>query len=102
MNIYQVITDEEFLKKSKILSNYCANDNFYEYCCWKQDQNLADDQKQLWDFLKINLSSDPRAHLLELLDIKMDYDNGDGNHFDATPSDSVMDTQQKVEFKVCF
>ncbi|KAG5889116.1 hypothetical protein JTB14_034174 [Gonioctena quinquepunctata] len=67
VQISQVITEAELVKKSSELEKTLEYGNFTEYCQEKSEE--ADDQhkKYIWHFLKANFEESPRAELLNLL-----------------------------------
>ncbi|XP_057666336.1 protein transport protein Sec31A isoform X1 [Diorhabda carinulata] len=67
VQISQVITEPDFVKKSIELENTLEYGNFTDYCQDKSDSSIDEHKKYIWRFLKANFEEVPRAELLNLL-----------------------------------
>ncbi|XP_056424877.1 protein transport protein Sec31A isoform X3 [Hyla sarda] len=65
--VSQVVTEEEFLKRSNKLQDVVSTGAFLEYCQKKIDDSKNDFEKNVWSFLKVNFEEDSRGKYLELL-----------------------------------
>uniref|UniRef100_A0A336KN30 Protein transport protein Sec31A n=1 Tax=Culicoides sonorensis TaxID=179676 RepID=A0A336KN30_CULSO len=63
----QVITDEDFVKRSNQLENVLAQGNFAEFCRQKADESTDQHSRYVWYFLKANFEQNPRSEMLNLL-----------------------------------
>ncbi|XP_051623995.1 protein transport protein Sec31A isoform X12 [Manacus candei] len=70
--VSQVVTEKEFLARSKQLQEAVQSEGFVSYCQKKIDMALADFEKNVWAFLKVNFEEDSRAKYLELLGYRKD------------------------------
>ncbi|XP_071411894.1 protein transport protein Sec31A isoform X14 [Pithys albifrons albifrons] len=70
--VSQVVTEKEFLARSNQLQEAVQSEGFVSYCQKKIDMALADFEKNVWAFLKVNFEEDSRAKYLELLGYKKD------------------------------
>ncbi|XP_066430360.1 protein transport protein Sec31A isoform X3 [Eleutherodactylus coqui] len=65
--VSQVVTEEEFLKRSNKLQDVVSTGAFLEYCQRKIDDAKNNFEKSVWSFLKVNFEDDSRGKYLELL-----------------------------------
>lgn len=72
VQISQVITEPELVKKSNELEQALECGNFIEYCLSKADATNDQHKKYIWHFLKANFESNPRAELLNLLGYRIE------------------------------
>ncbi|NXK93769.1 SC31A protein, partial [Formicarius rufipectus] len=70
--VSQVVTEKEFLARSNQLQEAVQSEGFVSYCQKKIDTALADFEKNVWAFLKVNFEEDSRAKYLELLGYRKD------------------------------
>ncbi|XP_027743056.1 protein transport protein Sec31A isoform X10 [Empidonax traillii] len=70
--VSQVVTEKEFLARSNQLQEAVQSEGFVSYCQKKIDMALADFEKNVWAFLKVNFEEDSRAKYLELLGYRKD------------------------------
>ncbi|NWQ65079.1 SC31A protein, partial [Neopipo cinnamomea] len=70
--VSQVVTEKEFLARSNQLQEAVQSEGFVSYCQKKIDVALADFEKNVWAFLKVNFEEDSRAKYLELLGYRKD------------------------------
>lgn len=96
VQISQVITEPDFVKKSNELENTLEYGNFTDYCQEKSEQSSNDHKKYIWRFLKANFEEVPRVELLNLLGYnltevnkKLDLHAGvqSGNNIDGLSED---------------
>nr|QYV43135.1 component of the coat protein complex II [Colaphellus bowringi] len=67
VQISQVITEPDLVKKSTELEKTLEYGNFVDYCQEKSAESDDQHKKKIWDFLKANFEESPRAELLNLL-----------------------------------
>ncbi|CAG9855974.1 unnamed protein product [Phyllotreta striolata] len=67
VQISQVITEGEFVKKSSELEKSLEYGNFTEYCETKSEQVNDPHKKYIWDVLRANFQDVPRVEMLNLL-----------------------------------
>uniref|UniRef100_A0A8D0VCI3 Protein transport protein Sec31A n=1 Tax=Sus scrofa TaxID=9823 RepID=A0A8D0VCI3_PIG len=65
--ISQVVTEQEFLKRSDQLQQVVQSQGFVSYCQKKIDASQTEFEKNVWSFLKVNFEDDSRGKYLELL-----------------------------------
>ncbi|XP_068260341.1 protein transport protein Sec31A isoform X11 [Nyctibius grandis] len=70
--VSQVVTEKEFLARSKQLQEAVQSEGFVSYCQKKIDTAQADFEKNVWAFLKVNFEEDSRVKYLELLGYRKD------------------------------
>ncbi|NXU55385.1 SC31A protein, partial [Turnix velox] len=70
--ISQVVTEKEFLARSKQLQEAVQSEAFVSYCQKKIDMAQASFEKNVWAFLKANFEEDSRVKYLELLGYRKD------------------------------
>ncbi|NWY27179.1 SC31A protein, partial [Pheucticus melanocephalus] len=70
--VSQVVTEKEFLARSNQLQEAVQSQGFVSYCQKKMDMALADFERNVWAFLKVNFEEDSRVRYLELLGYKKD------------------------------
>ncbi|XP_056346225.1 protein transport protein Sec31A isoform X15 [Oenanthe melanoleuca] len=70
--VSQVVTEKEFLARSNQLQEAVQSEGFVGYCQKKIDMALADFDRNVWAFLKVNFEEDSRVKYLELLGYKKD------------------------------
>ncbi|NXA91995.1 SC31A protein, partial [Melanocharis versteri] len=70
--VSQVITEKEFLARSNQLQEAVQSEGFVSYCQQKIDMALADFERNVWAFLKVNFEEDSRVKYLELLGFRKD------------------------------
>ncbi|XP_014736032.1 PREDICTED: protein transport protein Sec31A isoform X3 [Sturnus vulgaris] len=70
--VSQVVTEKEFLARSNQLQEAVQSEGFVSYCQKKIDMALADFERNVWAFLKVNFEEDSRAKYLELLGYRKD------------------------------
>ncbi|NWH87885.1 SC31A protein, partial [Aegithalos caudatus] len=70
--VSQVVTEKEFLARSNQLQEAVQSEGFVSYCQKKIDMALADFERNVWAFLKVNFEEDSRIKYLELLGYKKD------------------------------
>ncbi|XP_039566356.1 protein transport protein Sec31A isoform X11 [Passer montanus] len=70
--VSQVVTEKEFLARSNQLQEAVQSQGFVSYCQKKIDMALADFERNVWAFLKVNFEEDSRVRYLELLGYKKD------------------------------
>ncbi|XP_053797760.1 protein transport protein Sec31A isoform X15 [Vidua chalybeata] len=70
--VSQVVTEKEFLARSNQLQEAVQSEGFVSYCQKKIDMALADFERNVWAFLKVNFEEDSRVRYLELLGYKKD------------------------------
>uniref|UniRef100_A0A8C5UHE5 Protein transport protein Sec31A n=1 Tax=Malurus cyaneus samueli TaxID=2593467 RepID=A0A8C5UHE5_9PASS len=70
--VSQVVTEKEFLARSNQLQEAVQSEGFVSYCQKKIDMALADFERNVWAFLKVNFEEDSRVKYLELLGYKKD------------------------------
>ncbi|XP_009081252.1 PREDICTED: protein transport protein Sec31A isoform X3 [Acanthisitta chloris] len=70
--VSQVVTEKEFLARSNQLQEAVQSEGFVSYCQKKIDMALADFEKNVWAFLKVNFEEDSRVKYLELLGYRKD------------------------------
>ncbi|NXN90265.1 SC31A protein, partial [Bombycilla garrulus] len=70
--VSQVVTEKEFLARSNQLQEAVQSEGFVNYCQKKIDMALADFEKNVWAFLKVNFEEDSRVKYLELLGYRKD------------------------------
>ncbi|NXA61867.1 SC31A protein, partial [Mohoua ochrocephala] len=70
--VSQVVTEEEFLARSNQLQEAVQSEGFVSYCQKKIDMALADFERNVWAFLKVNFEEDSRVKYLELLGYRKD------------------------------
>ncbi|NWV66735.1 SC31A protein, partial [Malurus elegans] len=68
--VSQVVTEKEFLARSNQLQEVVQSEGFVSYCQKKIDMALADFERNVWAFLKVNFEEDSRVKYLELLGYK--------------------------------
>ncbi|KAJ8981910.1 hypothetical protein NQ317_007302 [Molorchus minor] len=72
VQISQVITEPELVKKSVELEKALEYGNFIEYCLNKADQTDDQHTKYIWHFLKANFEQNPRVELLNLVGYRIE------------------------------
>ncbi|CAH0563613.1 unnamed protein product [Brassicogethes aeneus] len=72
VQISQVITEADFVKKSVELEKAVEYGNFTEYCSGKADSISDQHQKYVWHFLRAQFEPNSRAELLNLLGYKIE------------------------------
>ncbi|NXT11504.1 SC31A protein, partial [Prunella fulvescens] len=70
--VSQVVTEKEFLARSSQLQEAVQSEGFASYCQKKIDMALADFERNVWAFLKVNFEEDSRVRYLELLGYRKD------------------------------
>ncbi|NWV56745.1 SC31A protein, partial [Daphoenositta chrysoptera] len=70
--VSQVVTEKEFLARSNQLQEALQSEGFASYCQKKIDMALADFERNVWAFLKVNFEEDSRVKYLELLGYRKD------------------------------
>ncbi|NXK67137.1 SC31A protein, partial [Sylvietta virens] len=70
--VSQVVTEKEFLARSNQLQEAVQSQGFVSYCQKKMDMALADFERNVWAFLKVNFEEDSRVKYLELLGYRKD------------------------------
>ncbi|NWR16268.1 SC31A protein, partial [Emberiza fucata] len=70
--VSQVVTEKEFLARSNQLQEAVQSQGFVSYCQQKMDMALADFERNVWAFLKVNFEEDSRVRYLELLGYRKD------------------------------
>ncbi|NXX29945.1 SC31A protein, partial [Nicator chloris] len=70
--VSQVVTEKEFLARSNQLQEAVQSEGFVSYCQKKIDMALADFERNVWAFLKVNFEEDSRVKYLELLGYRKD------------------------------
>ncbi|NWV92719.1 SC31A protein, partial [Machaerirhynchus nigripectus] len=70
--VSQVVTEKEFLARSNQLQEAVQSESFVSYCQKKIDMALADFERNVWAFLKVNFEEDSRVKYLELLGYRKD------------------------------
>ncbi|XP_050829485.1 protein transport protein Sec31A isoform X12 [Serinus canaria] len=70
--VSQVVTEKEFLARSNQLQEAVQSQGFVSYCQKKIDMALADFERNVWAFLKVNFEEDSRVRYLELLGYRKD------------------------------
>ncbi|KAF4792146.1 Protein transport protein Sec31A [Turdus rufiventris] len=70
--VSQVVTEKEFLARSNQLQEAVQSEGFVSYCQSKIDMALADFERNVWAFLKVNFEEDSRVKYLELLGYRKD------------------------------
>ncbi|NWX35733.1 SC31A protein, partial [Notiomystis cincta] len=70
--VSQVVTEKEFLARSNQLQEAVHSEDFVSYCQKKIDVALADFERNVWAFLKVNFEEDSRVKYLELLGYRKD------------------------------
>ncbi|XP_059700033.1 protein transport protein Sec31A isoform X15 [Haemorhous mexicanus] len=70
--VSQVVTEKEFLARSNQLQEAVQSQGFVSYCQKKIDMALADFERNVWAFLKVNFEEDSRVRYLELLGFRKD------------------------------
>ncbi|NXO23113.1 SC31A protein, partial [Cisticola juncidis] len=70
--VSQVVTEREFLARSHQLQEAVQSQGFASYCQQKIDMALADFERNVWAFLKVNFEEDSRVKYLELLGYRKD------------------------------
>ncbi|NXU12689.1 SC31A protein, partial [Pardalotus punctatus] len=70
--VSQVVTEREFLARSNQLQEAVQSEGFVSYCQRKIDMALADFERNVWAFLKVNFEEDSRVKYLELLGYRKD------------------------------
>ncbi|NWW70919.1 SC31A protein, partial [Climacteris rufus] len=70
--VSQVVTEKEFLARSNQLQEAVQSEGFASYCQKKIDMALADFERNVWAFLKVNFEEDSRVKYLELLGYRKD------------------------------
>ncbi|NXO81275.1 SC31A protein, partial [Sitta europaea] len=70
--VSQVVTEKEFLARSTQLQEAVQSEGFVSYCQKKIDMALADFERNVWAFLKVNFEEDSRVKYLELLGYRKD------------------------------
>ncbi|NXO38252.1 SC31A protein, partial [Locustella ochotensis] len=70
--VSQVVTEKEFLARSNQLQEAVQSEGFVSYCQKKIDMALADFERNVWAFLKVNFEEDSRVKFLELLGYRKD------------------------------
>ncbi|XP_005044844.1 PREDICTED: protein transport protein Sec31A isoform X7 [Ficedula albicollis] len=70
--VSQVVTEKEFLARSNQLQEAVQSEGFVSYCQKKIDMALADFDRNVWAFLKVNFEEDSRVKYLELLGYRKD------------------------------
>ncbi|NXQ59530.1 SC31A protein, partial [Anthoscopus minutus] len=70
--VSQVVTEKEFLARSSQLQEAVQSEGFVSYCQKKIDMALADFERNVWAFLKVNFEEDSRVKYLELLGYRKD------------------------------
>ncbi|XP_032915869.1 protein transport protein Sec31A isoform X5 [Catharus ustulatus] len=70
--VSQVVTEKEFLARSNQLQEAVQSEGFVSYCQNKIDMALADFERNVWAFLKVNFEEDSRVKYLELLGYRKD------------------------------
>lgn len=76
VQISQVITEAEFVKKSIELEKAVEYGNFTEYCLNKADATDDQHKKYIWHFLRAQFEQNSRAELLNLLGYRIEDVNG--------------------------
>ncbi|XP_033127345.1 protein transport protein Sec31A-like [Anneissia japonica] len=67
VSISQVITETDFINRSKHLESAINDGGFVEFCSSKIAKSDDDIEKQMWNFLKVNFEKEPRNHFISLL-----------------------------------
>lgn len=67
VNISQVTTEPELVKRSIQLEEVLSNGNFIDYCRQRADEMNDQHNRYVWYFLKANFADDPHAEMLNLL-----------------------------------
>ncbi|XP_015480041.1 protein transport protein Sec31A isoform X11 [Parus major] len=70
--VSQVVTEKELLARSNQLQEAVQSEGFVSYCQKKIDMALADFERNVWAFLKVNFEEDSRVKYLELLGYRKD------------------------------
>ncbi|XP_041905527.1 protein transport protein Sec31A isoform X12 [Corvus kubaryi] len=70
--VSQVVTEKEFLARSNQLQEAVQSEGFVSYCQKKIDMALADFERNVWAFLKVNFEEDSRVKYLKLLGYRKD------------------------------
>ncbi|XP_059004281.1 protein transport protein Sec31A isoform X6 [Mustela lutreola] len=65
--VSQVVTEEEFLRRSDQLQQVVRSQGFVSYCQKKIEASQTEFEKNVWSFLKVNFEDDSRGKYLELL-----------------------------------
>ncbi|XP_050309032.1 protein transport protein Sec31A isoform X2 [Anthonomus grandis grandis] len=72
VQISQVITEAEFVRKSAALEQALESGNYVDYCLNKSNETSDQHKKFVWHFLKANFEPNPRAEFLNLLGYKVE------------------------------
>ncbi|KAL1497928.1 hypothetical protein ABEB36_008808 [Hypothenemus hampei] len=72
VQISQVITETDLVKKSSELVLALESGNFIEYCLNKSNETDDQHKKYIWHFLKANFEQNPRAEILNLLGYRIE------------------------------
>jgi protein transport protein SEC31 len=67
VHISQVVTECELLQRSQNLEDAMKNNMVLEFCQQKIELSDTDREQQLWNFLKVCFSKEPRQNFLSLL-----------------------------------
>ncbi|XP_071952152.1 protein transport protein Sec31A-like [Antedon mediterranea] len=67
VSISQVVTETDFIDRSKHLENALNEGGFVEFCSNKIAASADEIEKQMWNFLKVNFEKEPRNHFITLL-----------------------------------
>ncbi|XP_032738174.1 protein transport protein Sec31B isoform X5 [Lontra canadensis] len=70
--VSQVIVESEFLRRSAELREALESGNLLNYCQDKIEQTSVQNEKMLWQFLKVTLEEDSRMKFLKLLGYSKD------------------------------
>ncbi|XP_041447329.1 protein transport protein Sec31A isoform X5 [Xenopus laevis] len=105
--VSQVVTEEEFLTRSKQLQNVVSTGLFKDFCQKKVEDAKTDFEKNVWSFLKVNFEKDSRGKYLELLGFRKEDLNtkiasvlgnavaADGKHEAGKDSDQASDEEER-------
>lgn len=81
VDIHQIITEPELVKKSSELEQALQSGNYVEYCRMKADEAKNNHERFVWYFIKANFDENPKEELLNLLGYKPEEVNMNLNNF---------------------
>jgi protein transport protein SEC31 len=67
VSISQVTTEVEFVARSEALESALSEGDFSEYCSVKMDNAPTQQEKDIWEFMKVTFEAEPRQQFLQLL-----------------------------------
>ncbi|XP_023021491.2 LOW QUALITY PROTEIN: COPII coat complex component secretory 31 [Leptinotarsa decemlineata] len=91
VQISQVITEAELVKKSVELEKALEYGNFTDYCLAKSEDMNDQHKRYIWYFLKANFEDSPRRELLNLLGYSIEDINNKLNQYVTKDEQNIVD-----------